>query len=375
MVQLTKQEKKLLEGKFKKAFKGLVRDGYDKNLRENNPKNYYPIYVSPDCTDISLEEKPGYLVAYPVTDTQERTWRYIVATMQQKIKEGEFVAKIEKGKVRIYEKYRIDKGQLIKTHWVDKKYNAMVYGTKLLDDLMKVKTFDFPKSLYLMKDILKITTKKDSLVLDFFSGSSTTAHAVMDLNAEDGGNRKFIMVQLPYPCDEESEAFKNGFKNIPEIAKERIRRAGKKIKAEAGLLGDHLDVGFRVLKLDSSNMTDVYYNPNETSQSLLGSLVDNVKPDRTPLDLLFQVMLELGIELSAKIEERKIAGKNCFIVNENDIVACFDNEVNEEVIKELAKIKPIYAVFRDGVFESDAANINCEQIFKSISPSTTIKVL
>ena len=183
------------------------------------------------------------------------------------------------------------------------------------------------------------------------------------------------MVQLPEPCDEKSEAYKAGYKTICDIGEERIRRAAKKIKKEVGLMGQDLDIGFRVLKLDSSNMTDVYYNPKETLQSLFDDTVDNVKVDRTPLDLLFQVMLELGIELSAKIEEKEVSGKKYFIVNENDVVACFDNGITDDVVKELAKIKPIYAVFRDSVFANDAANINCEQLFKSISPSTTIKVL
>ena len=183
------------------------------------------------------------------------------------------------------------------------------------------------------------------------------------------------MVQLPEKCEEDSEAFKAGFKPICNIGEERIRRAGKKIKEEAGILGDDLDIGFRVLKLDSSNMTDVYYNPNKTEQNLLDGLIDNVKEGRTALDLLFQVMLELGIELSAKIEEKTITGKKCFIVNENDIVACFDNEISDETVKELAKVHSIYAVFKDSGFVSDAANINCEQIFKTVSPSTRIKVI
>jgi len=366
------------KGKYKlisAIAKNHGREGYDKNLRINNPKNYYPIYVSPDCQDITLEAKPGYISAYPVTGTQERTWRYIVPSFLQKIRENEFVAKIENGSAKIYEKYRVDKGQLIKTHWVDKKYNAMVYGTKLLDKLMGVKTFDFPKSLYFMEDILKLTTRKDSLIIDFFSGSATTAHAVMNLNKNDCGNRRYIMIQLPYPSDEKTEAFKNGFLTIPAIAKERIRRAGKEIKVESTILGQNLDTGFRVLKVDGSNLNDVYYNPNQLNQNILDQLVDNVKKDRTPIDLLFQVMLELGIELSAKIEEKELFGKKYFVVNENDIVACFDDGINDEVVKELAKIHSIYAVFKDSAFESDSANINCEQIFKSISPSTTIKVI
>ena len=177
------------------------------------------------------------------------------------------------------------------------------------------------------------------------------------------------MVQLP-----EIVSHENYF-TICDIGEERIRRAGKKIKEESGLLSNDLDIGFRVLKLDSSNMTDVYYNPKTYTQSLLDDTISNIKEGRTALDLLFQVMLELGIELSAKIDEKTISGKQCFVVNENDIVACFDTEITDEIIKELASIHPLYAVFRDASFASDSANINCEQIFKSISPSTIIKVI
>lgn len=260
-------------------------------------------------------------------------------------------------------------------------------GTKEIKELFNCIPFPFPKSYKLLSYLAQICTSEDDLILDFFSGSASMAHAVMNLNAKDNQNRRFILVQLPEICDDKSEAKKAGFNNICEIGEERIRRAGKKIldkykksNQSEGLFASNddkpnLDIGFRVLKLDSSNMNDVYYNANATSQSLFDNTVDNVKADRTPLDLLFQVMLELGIELSAKIEEKEVLGKKYFIVNENDIVACFDNNVSNDVIKELAKIKPIYAVFRDSVFENDAANINCEQLFKSISPSTTIKVL
>ena len=235
--------------------------------------------------------------------------------------------------------------------------------------------FDTPKPTKLMNTLLKICSKEDSIIVDFFSGSATTAHSVFLMNLEENTHRKFIMVQLPEKCSEDKEAYKEGYLDVCDIGEERIRRAGKKIKSEAGLTGTNLDTGFRVLKLDSSNMNDVYYNAKTTIQSIFDNTVDNVKPDRTPLDLLFQVMLELGIELSAKIEEKEIAGKKCFVVNENDIVACFDNGVTNEVVTELANIKPIYAVFKDSSFKTDSANINCEQIFKSISPSTTIKVI
>lgn len=241
--------------------------------------------------------------------------------------------------------------------------------------------FDYAKPTTLIKYLLAVTQiKENDIVLDFFSGSSSTADAVMQYNYENKFNVRFIMVQLDEMIDQKEKAYKflqslNKPEKITELGKERIKRAGKKIKEEAGILDQDLDFGFRVLKLDSSNMNDVFYNPNLLNQNMLDQLVGNVKEDRTPLDLLFQVMLELGIELSAKIEEKKLLGKKYFVVNENDIVACFDDGINDELVKELAKIKSIYAVFKDSAFTTDSANINCEQIFKSISPSTTIKVI
>lgn len=236
--------------------------------------------------------------------------------------------------------------------------------------------FDGPKPVRLLSRILQIAnTQKDSIILDFFSGSATTAHAVMQLNAEDGGNRKFIMVQLPEKTDEKSEAYKAGYKNICEIGKERIRRAGRKIKDEnkdkEGI--EKLDTGFRVLKLDTSNMEDVYYTPQEfTMQSLF---TENVKADRTGEDLLFQVMLDLGIELSAKIETRQIAGKTVHIVDDNYLVACFDRDVTEAAIKEIAELHPVYFVMRDASAANDNVIDNFEQIFRHYSPDTNCKIL
>lgn len=248
-------------------------------------------------------------------------------------------------------------------------------ATKALEDLIGKGIFEHPKSELLLKRLIGFVTNKNSIVLDFFSGSATTAHAVMQLNAEDGGNRKFIMVQLPEVCDEKSEAYKAGYNNICEIGKERIRRAGAKIKDELGLKDQGLDVGFRVLKLDSSNMKPVYYKPEEYEQTLLYTLEDNIQPDRTPLDLLFQVMLELGKPLSAKIEEKEIAGKKVFIVDDNDLISCFDTNVTDEVVKTIAQIKPLYAVFRDSSLSSDSTAANFDQIFATYSPNTTRKVL
>lgn len=235
--------------------------------------------------------------------------------------------------------------------------------------------FDYPKSVDLIKRMIQLYTGKNDTIIDFFSGSATTAHAVMQLNAEDGGNRKFIMVQLPEKTNEKSEAYKAGYQNICEIGKERIRRAGKKILEEHPELAGKLDTGFRVLKVDSTNMQDVYYHPAEITQTELFALADNIKPDRTPEDLLFQVMLDLGILLSSKIEEITIGGKRVFNVAEGYLLACFDSDVTSEVITEIAKRKPYYAVFRDSSLASDSVAANFEQIFATYSPSTERKVL
>lgn len=248
-------------------------------------------------------------------------------------------------------------------------------ATRELREIFGASIFTSPKPLKYLTRYLQIGLNKNSLILDFFSGSATTAHAVMKLNAEDGGNRKFIMVQLPELTDEKSEAYKAGYKNICEIGKERIRRAGKKIKEEnANKDGiENLDTGFRILKLDSSNMEEVYYTPQEFSQKSLFN--ENVKPDRSNEDLLFQVMLELGIELSAKIEAKQMAGKTVHFVDENYLIACFDREVNETTITEIAKLHPVYFVMRDASAANDNVIDNFEQIFKHYSPETSCRII
>ena len=259
------------------------------------------------------------------------------------------------------------------TLWSFEEAGHNQIATRELRDIFGASIFTSPKPLKYLTRYLQIGLNKDSLILDFFSGSATTAHAVMKLNAEDGGNRKFIMVQLPEKTDEKSEAYKAGYKNICEIGKERIRRAGKKVKEEAGLSDLNLDTGFRVLKLDSSNMEDVYYTPQEFElQSLFN---ENVKSDRTNEDLLFQVMLDLGIELSAKIESKQIAGKSVHFVDDNYLVACFDRDVNESTITEIAKLQPIYFVMRDASAANDNVIDNFEQIFKHYSPDTNCRII
>lgn len=252
---------------------------------------------------------------------------------------------------------------------------------KLFDDIEEV-PFDTPKPTKLIKMLSIIGADSDSIILDFFSGSATTAHAVMQLNAEDGGNRKFIMVQLPEKTKEDSEAYKAGYKNICEIGKERIRRAGKKIVEEMnakneGLFAEQekrsIDTGFRVLKLDTSNMADVYYTPEQFDRNSL--FADNIKDDRTAEDLLFQVMPECNLPLSSKIEEKKIEGKTVFVVNESYLVACFDDNIDEKVITEIAKMRPYYFVMRDSSLQTDNVADNFEQIFNAYSKETVRRVI
>ena len=251
-------------------------------------------------------------------------------------------------------------------------------GNKELKDLFETQLFSFPKNTKLINIFLTIAnTNKDSLILDFFSGSATTAHAVMQLNAQDGGNRKFIMVQLPEKTDESSEAYKAGYKNICEIGKERIRRAGKKIleenKDRKGI--ENLDTGFRVLKLDDTNMRDVYYSPSEYSQDLLFKLDSNVKPDRSDLDLLFGCLLEWGLPLSLPYSCENIGGCTVHNYNNGDLIACFDENIAENVIKEIAKKRPLRAVFRDSSFADSPSKINVSEIFKLLAPDTRVKVI
>lgn len=249
-------------------------------------------------------------------------------------------------------------------------------GAQEVTKLLQSGAFNGPKPIRLLYRLLTLAnTHTDSIVLDFFSGSATTAHAVMQLNAEDGGHRKFIMVQLPEVCDEKSEAYKAGYKNICEIGKERIRRAGEKIKADNPLTTQDLDIGFRVFKVDSSNMNDVYYSANEYSQDMLVDLEDNIKTDRTDLDLLFGCLLDWGLPISLPYTSEQI--ENCAVhtYNDGDLIACFDENIPESVIKEIAKRKPMRVVFRDAGFGSSPQKINITEIFKMLAPDTDVKVI
>lgn len=292
------------------------------------------------------------------------------------------INKIKNGySVRFKQYLRDDDGNLRKgtqMSLISNIYNQE--GSKEFSEIMDDKRiFGFPKPINLLKQFFKWEINNnnngDMIVLDFFSGSATTAHAVMQLNAEDNGNRKFIMVQLPEKTAEKSEAYKAGYKNICEIGKERIRRAGKKIKEESPLTTADLDTGFRVLRLDSSNMKDVFYKPEEFTQENIALFADNVKADRTDEDLLFQTMLSHKIELSVKIEELTLAGKKAFSVDDGYLIACFDKDITIDTIEAIAKRKPVYAVVRDASFNGDSTAENFEQIFRQFSPDTVRKVI
>lgn len=251
-------------------------------------------------------------------------------------------------------------------------------GYEQLRDLLQSEgVMSYPKPVNYVKYLMGATTRwdKNSIVLDFFAGSSTTAHAAMELNAEDGGRRRFIMVQLAEACSPETGAFKAGYASIAEVSKERIRRAGSRIRKGKCHPNWNLDVGFRVLKIDTSNMKDVYYRPDQLSQADLFESVDNVKPDRTAEDLLFQVLVDWGVDLSLPIRRETLHGKTVFFVDDNALVACFDQGISEELVKELAKAEPLRVVFRDNGFASDALKINVEQIFRQLSPSTEVRTL
>ena len=331
--------------------------------REDRPSMYFPI-SAPDGTE-----------CYPIApDGGDGRWRVGVPKMNELIS-NELVHWENKNNVWIpYEKeYFANQSKIIKERSILYYLANTGDGSNVLTTLFGRKdTFENPKPIELIKLFLESSTADDSIVLDFFSGSATTAQAVMELNAEDGGKRKFIMVQLPEETDEKTEAYKLGYKTICEIGKERIRRAVAKIKED---VAKEFDEGFRVFKLDSSNMKDVYYNPLQIQQQSLFDMTDNIKEDRTPEDLLFQVMLDLGVLLSSKIEESVVAGKKVFNVADGFLMACFDSNVTEDVVKAVAQQKPYYAVFRDSCMANDSVATNFEQIFATYSPETVRKVL
>lgn len=303
-------------------------------------------------------------------------WRWSKDTLMKKIKQGEICFKKDNTGI-IRKIYLADQnGRTPENLWEGELFGTTRQATALIKSLFDgVQVFDTPKPIEFIKKILEIISDKNIISMDFFSGSATTAHAVMQLNAEDRGKRKFIMVQLPEKTDEKSEAFKSGYKNICEIGKERIRRAGEKIKAEAGLNGENLDIGFRVFKLDSTNMNDVYYSADEYDQQMLENLESNIKSDRTDMDLLFGCLLDWGLPLSLPYISEQIDGFTVHTYNDGDLIACFAENVSEKVIEEIARRQPLRAVFRDSSFADSPAKINVWERFKLLAPDTQVKVI
>ena len=358
-----------------------LRKTGENDLREDRPNLFYYFYYNPDTSDFYPSrddiEKEGYIKIKPQReDGKEGNWRWGMDTAIKQI--NDLIPKfMPTRKVwGIMQKDYLEGRSLVKStsSWTFKDVNSERGTEEFIALGFDKRVFPKPKPLGTIEHCIELSCKNDldSIILDFFSGSATTAHAVMQLNAEDGGHRKFIMVQLPETTSEDSEAYKAGYKNICEIGKERIRRAGAKIKAETGA---DIDYGFRVLKLDDTNMQDVYYTPAETDQMMLLNFESNIKPDRTDLDLLFGCLLDWGLPLSMPYSSEQIEGVTVHTYNDGDLIACFDKAIPESVIKTIAKRQPLRVVFRDDSFADSPSKINVSEIFKMLSPDTRVKVI
>lgn len=350
---------------------------------DNDPRGPWTSvsYVNP----ASKNQRPNlvYKLHNPITgaDVEHPTnaWKYERATYEKHVKENRLYW--GKNGENVYPRlkkylFEMEGGMVPVDLWRQQITGTTDQASKELESLLGRKIFNFPKPKELVMRIVSLiingNKRENGIILDFFSGSGTSAHAVMQLNAEDNGHRKYILMQLPAETGETSEAYKMGYKTICDIGEERIRRAGKKIKEETGA---DIDYGFRCFRVDSSNMKDVYYKPSDVKQAELDLFTDNIKEDRTPEDLLIQVMLDLGVLLSSKVEEKEIAGKKVFSVADGYLIACFDRDVTDDVVTAIARKHPFYAVFRDSSFSSDSVAANFEQIFDTYSPQTVRKVL
>ena len=353
--------------------------------REDRPNMYFPIYYNLETKKCSLVEEPNAVAIYPIRgDGSDGRWRWgkerVAANLAILEPRYSSIAKRWGIEHRVYlnpslnpvnldeeDTEDTERSSKSKSFWIGGELSNDV-GRRQLKTIFGAAYFDYPKSIDYILNTIYMGSDSDSIILDFFSGSATTAHAVMQLNAEDGGHRKFIMVQLPEKCDEASEAYKAGYKNICEIGKERIRRAGDKIKSESPTTTQDLDIGFRVLKLDDTNMKDVYYAPDDYNQGMLAALESNIKDDRTDLDLLFGCLIDWGLPLSLPYKSEQLGGCTVHTYNDGDLIACFDANIPESVVKEIAQRKPLRAVFRDSGFASSPEKINVFEIFKLYMP-------
>ncbi len=364
----------------------------EKTYPEEDQRGHFRYHLIEEMNASGIRGRKSMIFCiHGIKPGEGKQWKWGLDKIREFDKRGDILKKNEK----LYIKMRPEdeRNQITKPFWA---FFSKEEGTtesakqELTKILERDHGFETVKPYKLIKKLVFHSTKQNHIVLDFFSGSATTAHAVIDLNKDDGGNRKYIMVQLPEPCDEKSEAFKEGLKTIADIGKERIRLAGKKIKEETesknkqknlleddSINADDLDIGFRVLKVDSSNMEDVYYRPDEIIQQKIEEVADNIKADRTPEDILFQVLLSWGVDLSLPIRKEKLSGIDVFFVDDDALAACFvkDGKVTEELCREIAERKPLRVIFRDSGFEDDSVKINVEQIFKLKSPETDIKTI
>lgn len=337
-------------------------------------------WVSSDFTAPGYRPNQMYAIKTPsgaiVTPPKGRCWKNIQDVYNALLKEGRLWFGTDGNGVPRQKTYLSERnGKIGWTWWPNTEVGHNQEATQELNKLLGTPVFDFPKPIRLLKRVVALSSRQNDLILDFFSGSATTAHAVMQLNLEDGGHRKFIMVQLPEKCDESSEAYKAGYRTICDIGKERIRRAGRKIREENPLTTQDLDIGFRVLKLDSTNMKDVYYSPSEVTQAGLFDMVSNIKEDRTDLDLLFGCLIDWGLPLSLPYTSEQIDGCTVHTYNDGDLIACFNENIPDRVIREIARRKPLRAVFRDASFADSPAKINVFEIFKLLAPDASVRVI
>ena len=365
-----------LEDEYKSERGGYSLNKLDRMMRGEHYSDAlnYPVSC-PDGTEIW----PGN----SLHKTTDWNWRWSKTKLKWGLENGYIeIKKSSRGLWAVYSKQyeyvdhngnKVDRDYPYRSLITSDQYNTTKGGSEI-KNILDGNVFDYAKPIGLIKHLIRVAgVSENDIVLDFFAGSGTTSNSILKQNAEDGINRKFISIQLDEVCDKSSEAFKLGFKTIPDISKERIRRVGDKILESECNEEWHKDIGFRVLKVDTSNMSDIYYSPDQISQGNLDLLVNNIKEDRTDEDLLFQVLLDWGVDLTLPIRKETICNKTVFFVDDNTLVACFDANITEELIKELAGLDPLRAVFRDDGFASDAVKINAEQIFKQLAPGTEVK--
>jgi len=377
MVSVYKNDYATIEQKMKDFYNDLPEDNPAKELKHFFRSDERGLYFGADISSASTSI-PDYDIYHPVTKRPvkkpSRGWGATEPVMLKRIADNRVLFGTDETTIPLKKSYLSEVDTIVKTPVVYKDGRG---ASLVLKNLIGATIFNNPKDHSVLKDLFSYIFQKtkEGIVIDFFSGSASTAHAVIELNADDGGKRKFIMVQLPEICAEGSEAAKAGHNNICEIGKERIRRAGDKIKAEAGLTAQNLDIGFRVLKLDDTNMKDVYYAAGEYTQNLLDLATSNIKDDRNDMDLLYGCLLDWGLPLSLPHTHEKIDGVTVHTYNNGDLIACFADTVSDKVVKEIAKRQPLRAVFRDSGFSSSPEKINVAEIFKLLAPNTSVKVI